>query len=325
MKKILLFAFTLFFASNIFAQSPIILSIKHKIGSESYTNSTSTANDLGQQFNARRVEYYISNIKLIHDGGMETLIEDHFLVNASNDFVAQLGNPNINILEGIKYSIGVDESLNHLDPTTYDADHPLAPQNPNMHWGWASGYKFVAFEGRSGATGLDHDYEIHALGDENYFETNPEINWYYQSQTSFAPIVIDIHADYSSALNSIDLSTPVINHGFNDEVVDLLVNFRENVFGPGDGTPLSNEDIISNNTLSISPNPANQFAQIELGNYDGDFYLQVVDVTGKQMISNTIQSRNQYLDLSQFNEGVYFVQIFEANKLIVSKKLVVTH
>ena len=325
MKKILLIALLFSFTLGLTAQSPILLSIKHKLGTENYSSVTTVTSDMGFEFNAKRVEYYISNIKLIHDGGMETLINEHFLVNADEDFVGQLGNPNINTLEGIKFSIGVEEALNHLDPTTYDSDHPLAPQSPNMHWGWASGYKFVAFEGRSGAAGLDHEYEIHALGDENYFETNPEINWYYQSQTSFAPIVIDLHADYINAMKGIDASTGVIQHGFDDEAIDLLVNFRDNIFGPGDGTPLSNEEVISNNTLTITPNPASQYAKIELSDYDGDFTMQIIDVTGKQIFSKTMQSRDQYLDINNFENGVYFVQVFEANELITSQKLVVTN
>ncbi len=323
MKKILLL-FTLFsFTISSYAQSPIILSIKHKLGTENYSPITTSTAELGYEFNAKRIQYYISNIKLIHDGGMETLIDEHFLIDAAHDFIGHLGNPDINTFEGIKYSIGVDESLNHLDPTTYDMDHPLAPQNPNMHWGWTSGYKFAVIEGAAG-DGLVSDYEIHGLGDDNYFETNPEINWYYQTQTSFAPIVIDIHADYINALKGIDTSNGLIEHGFNDEARDLLVNFRDNIFGPGDGSPLSNETIIDNNVLTITPNPASQYTRIELKDYDGDFTMQLRDFTGKKILSKTMQSRDQYLDLSTFANGIYFVQLFEAGDLIATQKLVVT-
>ena len=324
MKKILLIAFLFSTSFGLYAQSPILLSIKHKLSGENYSPTTSVTAEMGYQFNAKRVQYYISNIKLIHDGGNETLIDEHFLIDASEDFVGQLGTPAIENLEGIKYSIGVDESLNHLDPTTYAEDHPLAPQNPNMHWGWASGYKFVAMEGNAG-NNLANIYEIHALGDENYFESNPEINWYYQSQTSFAPIVIDIHADYTNAMKGIDASGGVIEHGFNDEAVTILENFRDHVFGPGDGSPLSNQTIELDTKLTITPNPAGPYAVIELSNYAGDYFMQLIDVTGKKVFSKTMQSRDQLLDTSNFANGIYFVQLFDANNLVTTQRLVISN
>ena len=49
--------------------------------------------------------------------------------------------------QGLTFSIGVPEDLNHADPSDFGSDHPLSTFN-GMHWAWASGYRFMVVEGR---------------------------------------------------------------------------------------------------------------------------------------------------------------------------------
>lgn len=74
--------------------------------------------------------------------------------------------PNVNKVEAITFSVGVEQAYNHLDPASFPPDDPLAPQNPEMHWGWVSGYRFAAVEGEAGPN-LDQHFEIHSIGDAN--------------------------------------------------------------------------------------------------------------------------------------------------------------
>ena len=91
----------------------------------------------------------------------------YILANASQVLEVDLGSFDVTNVEAIKFSVGVNEPENHEDPTKWDSNHPLYPKSPSMHWGWASGYRFVALEGKTGDQ-LNKTFEIHALGDDNY-------------------------------------------------------------------------------------------------------------------------------------------------------------
>ena len=80
---------------------------------------------------------------------------------------AFLGSHDITTLESVRFGVGRSEH-NHLDPSAYPGDHPLAPQLPSMHWGWASRY-FHRFgmEGWAGEGFLKlqiHAWEISTIG-----------------------------------------------------------------------------------------------------------------------------------------------------------------
>ncbi len=182
------------------AQNDINLSIFHKLANEEFNLNQAANNNLEHDFKITRLEYYISEISLIHDGGTETLIEDLWiLVNASSKTEVELGNYDINTVEKIVFHIGVDPAHNHLDPSTYEASHPLAPKAPSMHWGWTAGYRFVALEGHGGPA-LDQLVQLHGLDDKNYFTTEVVLD-----KTAENGILnIQLDADYTRALEDIE-------------------------------------------------------------------------------------------------------------------------
>ena len=54
----------------------------------------------------------------------------YLLVRPAVDSMYDLGShPDITNVESITFSVGVDQAHNHLDPASYPASHPLAPQN----------------------------------------------------------------------------------------------------------------------------------------------------------------------------------------------------
>src|SRR5690606_23624170 len=150
--------------TDAFAQTPVELHISHMLGANGLAFGSTAHNDLGNDFNVSRLEYYISKIQIHHDGGMTTDVYDHYiLADGGQDVTDDLGSFNITTVESISFHIGVDAPINNADPALQPPGHPLALKTPSMHWGWASGYRFVAMEGKSGS-GLSQSYEIHALG-----------------------------------------------------------------------------------------------------------------------------------------------------------------
>jgi hypothetical protein len=251
MKRVYFIFCLLFTGIAAFAQTNVTLQINHRLGPNAFQSGTQVTNNLGQDFDVDRLQYYISEIRLAHDGSQALTIPDLWiLVNANQTVSVPLGNHTIGTLEGISFGIGVDSAHNHLDPSQYAMNHPLAPQSPSMHWGWASGYRFVAMEGNSG-TGLAQTYEVHALEDVNYFYANVITAGTSNGQD----LLISIDADYVEALRDVDVASGPISHGGTGASVTVLENFREHVFTAGLPTSAASTELAAP-SFAAYPNPS---------------------------------------------------------------------
>lgn len=306
------------------AQNEIMLHLSPRLGSASFSLNQAVTHPGGTyQMKYTRFEYYISEIKITHDGGQVTPCADlTLLVRPALDSMYSLGQmPGITNVEAITFSVGVPQASNHLDPALYPANHPLAPQNPSMHWGWSAGYRFAALEGDAGANLAQH-FEIHALGDANYkTQTIATI----AEQT--APDVKTIHliADYLQAAKSINLSTGPIVHGSSGAAVTTLNNFKNFVF-----TAMMMSDVFEpsfTGTFTVSPNPvvANQSPQVGFSLPEGyEYELTVSDVAGKIITRQPLAvGDNQSLLLEKMPEtGIFFVHLWQNNRPVAVEKLV---
>lgn len=322
MKTALLIIVSIFSSNILLAQNEVYLNINHKLGAEDALSTSSGTNNLGNDFTVNRMQYYLSNFKLIHDNGQETPIVDLYaLVNGQENTEIALGSLTFTEIEGIKFSVGVDGAKNHLDPTSYNSSHPLAPQNPSMHWGWASGYRFVAMEGTGGPS--NQVFEIHALGDNLYFEANIVVG----AVTENGNVYINIDGDYAEAIRDIDVSSGLIQHGSSAEAADLLLNFQTNVFkaSPMD-TAITNPTAINNrrslSSVSIYPNPSNGVIQISLENNTEITSIELYNATGSLIKKEAFN--DEELSIYQAVPGLYFAvlkdqqgQILGRTKLII--------
>ena len=316
MKNLLILITAILFSNGVLAQKSVKVKINHKMNGVAFALNTETKNSLGNKLNFKRVQYYLSNFKIIHDGGTETEVTDkYFLVDASNAMDLDLGMHNVTIIEKIIFSVGVDKDKNHLNPATYAANHALAPKSPSMHWGWTSGYRFTALEGKSGDN-FSKTWELHSLGDK-YFYT------IYLPTTAVASgndLLITLNADYAKALSSIDVSGGMIVHAEEKEDLIVLDNFRDSVFSNIDGVLKIGE--ISLDQYKVYPNPS----------IDGEFQLnndliqdassiKVYDLLGKEI--NSISMDEVITSFNIPNNGVYFIRLTLKNNTIYSQKLIV--
>lgn len=299
------------------AQTPVELHINHKLSNNSFAFNQAAQNDLGNDFNVTRLEYYISNISIKHDGGMVTNVPNHYiLANGSQDVTDALGSYNITSVESISFHIGVDNPVNHADPSLQPSGHPLAPKSPSMHWGWASGYRFVAIEGKSGAS-LAQTYEIHALGDQHYFQTTVSATGVMKS----GKLIIALNADYTQALKGINISSGLIAHGDGADEAKLLGNFRDNVFSAG--SPVSVGNINTKNTaIRIYPNPSvNGVASIMFDNAQEQAVVTVTDVQGRVVLYESKPTEKQVVHVRLQSQGLYFVKVQFADGYHATGKL----
>ena len=292
-----------------YGQKEVHLKLNQFIGNTPFTIGESGTNDLGTKFNITRLDYYISSIKLHHDGGVTTNVEDKYIFVSKGKSVDELlGNFNITQLDSISFYVGVEATDNHADPSLWPAGHPLAPKSPEMHWGWAAGYRFVAIEGKSGSN-LQYAYQIHGLGDELYKPTT--ISTKGSEQNGILTVSID--ADYSQSLRGINMNKNVILHGNTKEAIPLLSNYNKYVFSAAKGTSTSNVVKIGN--LKVYPNPTIDgkvtVALNESQTFDAEIIIR--DALGRLVQQITTPSLQNEVIVQ--HAGIYTIELIQSGKI----------
>ena len=318
MKRILLLSLAFFMLNApVFSQNTVKLNINHELGLVPFAFNIGAQNNIGDDFKITRLEYYLSQFTLVHDGGMETNINNVYaLVDASEGTVIDLGSHNITSVEAIKFYIGVDAATNHLDPASYDASHALAPKSPSMHWGWSSGYRFAALEG-NGSSSYNQSIELHGLGDNNYYQAEIPVT----ATATNNEVIVDVYADYTRALENISVNSGVFKHGFDGAARTLLFNLSKNVFNSFSTSTIDFSEV---NNFNVFPNPTTGQTNISIETTE-DFNYQVLitDVLGKTIELITDVKSNQPISTQIDNSGLYFVQLVKDGQTIITKKLLV--
>lgn len=321
MKKYLLLAFaSIFVAITNSAQTTIKLKMNHKLGSSTFTKNTKATNSKGEEYTITRLEYYLSNIIVIHDNGiMDTFNGKYLLIDPSKDTgEIELGIKTLTNIEAIQFSIGVDKDANHKDPSKYAPFDPLAPKSPSMHWGWGPGYRFIAIEGKSGSS-LNLIYELHGLGDGNYFSVRIPVT----ATTSNNVKVIELNADYNEVLRNISVKSGVVAHGNDAEDKVALENMRDHVFTSttGKGNILKIKDIEVKPSFGVYPNPVKTGDIITIDFLDDKTTIyQVYNLSGK--LVKIVSSAESTLQLAE--QGVYqLVAVDSEGNSIASQKIIV--
>jgi hypothetical protein len=306
------------------AQNEVMLHLAPRLGSSVFSLNQTTNHPGGTyQMRFTRFEYYISEIKITHDGGQVTPCTDLILlVRPAQDSMYSLGQlPGILNVEAITFSVGVPQSLNHADPALQPAGSPLAPQSPEMHWGWSAGYRFAAIEGNAG-TNLSQDFQIHSLGDVNY---KTQTITTVAEQVTPEMKMIHIIADYQQAMKNINISGGLVVHGTSGAAVTLLNNFKNLVFKAETSSSIIAPSFTG--AFSVAPNPVRDAApQVSFSLPPGDDYtLTLTDLTGKVIVRKTLfAGENQYFILEKLPiTGLYFVHLWQNERPVAVEKLIV--
>ena len=313
MKNLTLIFCALFLLQISYAQKDVYLKINHKLGSSSFGFNQTATNNMNNDFQVTRLQYYISNIVLYHDGTQTAVSNKFILANGSTTTNELLGSFNITALDSIAFGIGVGPNENHLDPSTYASSHPLAPQAPSMHWGWTSGYRFIAFEGVAGAS-MNDLFQMHSLGDNNY--KIKTIVTAGQANGNMLEVALD--ADYTKALEGIDVSSGVISHGETGAAKTVIDNFNAHVFtaSANSVSVVKLQDI----NIAIYPNPVSTkeslFIQVEDA---ADISILVYDLTGKLYQDAVYSNQSQTI---QFKDaGSYIINVLKDGKIASTHKI----
>ena len=308
MKKIILSSILSIFVMSLFGQTNVALKINHKLGVNDFGLGAVGSNNLGQEFKATRLEYYVTRITVVHDGGIETEISDDVvaLVRPEDEIstTIQLGSLDVETITSVKFHIGVYEPINNGDPTLFDVVHPLSPKSPSMHWGWAAGYRFIAYEGTGGEE-FSQNFQLHGLGNDNYFEVESPVD----VETVDDDLVMNVNGDYAAGLDNIDLTAGIISHGDYGPAKTVLENWRDLVFGL---YYVGIDDINNDVNLKIFPNPTNKDIMVKFEGIDNVDHIDLYNPLGELIQQNVVTGNNQ-LAISILDSGIYFVSLYGAD------------
>lgn len=304
------------------AQTDVYFKIDHFLGNSAFAYNATASNNLGNTFKVSRLEYYIAEIRLIHDGGQISKPDSTWLlVEGTKNVNEFIGNYNITSLEAIQFTVGVEAAVNHNDPTAYPPVHPLAPKMPSMHWGWAAGYRFVALEGKAG-NNFAQIFELHGLGDANYYPLTLTTSGIKNGNT----LEVQVNADIEKAIANIDVSSGLVSHGATGEAKTCLINFNQQVFTSVEGNNSVSLAELSSINWNVYPNPSTGKVFIDISNNSSSkIEVQVSNMLGKIILSETYAD-GEVLEINLQDSGVYFMSIRNENgsiqktkKLIISK------
>jgi len=78
-------------------------------------------------------------------------------------------------------------------------------------------------------------------------------------------------------------------------------------------------------TISLYPLPASGILNVSANNYDGEFSLEIINVSGQTVVSRDRITKSSKIDISQLRNGTYFVSLTMDNNVKQVKKIVVTN
>lgn len=313
-----------------FAQNnDVVFRFDHRVGSEPLAlNSTIFTLPDGRKALLTRAEFYIAEIELNKpDGSKLPLNNMYLLVNANTpNRIYSAGIWPVEQITGLTLHLGVDAAHNHLDPSSYPAGHPLAHQNPTMHWGWTAGYRFMAIEGlldKNGDNIPETIFQYHNLGDSLY----QTVELTGTGTLASGVLQVDFKLDYARLFDKLDMSGNLTQHGSGPINAAMMSNAATKDFITFSQSSSVSSPALQSERISALPNPARDAAAIR---YDletqGALVLVLTNNLGQTVLrhDNLPNAGMLEISLASVPPGTYRYAFYDNSRLIASKQLVIT-
>ncbi len=298
------------------AQKDIFLNIDPFFGTQPFALNQNFVGNDGIAVNIEHFNYYISDVKLFHDNGLQTNFPTDIWLVTPEQHSLYLGNLNINQLDSINFTVGVPKRYNTQsgtlaqDISTYPDSHALSFQSPSMYWGWAFGYMHMIIGGKADSNndGVPNAYfEMHNLGNNNQQSvTLPSIQTNTGNQ-----IDLNYTCNIDRWLNQMPLSSVGVLHGDAGLNLQILQNVNsQEVF-----TLAANANTQQNNASLLA------FMQT-----DSEFTFQVINNqtiknyvvfanSGQKIVEVSSKETKATIMLEQLQSGIYLVMVETDNGL----------
>ncbi len=332
MKQLSTTLLILAFAAGAFAQTTneVVFSFDHKAGADSLVlNQTEFTIWNGKKVKLTRAEFYISEVEVRHaDNTTTPLTDQYILVNAADPAAEfDLGQWPVDAAHGLTLHLGVAPSVNHNDPAAWPADHPLAPQNPTMHWGWSAGYRFMAIEGKVDNNGdgvPESDFEFHSLGDVLY--KTVELTGVETAENG--ALHLHLTLDYVQLFKNMTMSGSLYQHGSGSLNQQMMTNAATEGFLAMPQASATQDVLANSLQVSVSPNPFTVEALIryELPATTGALTMVVTNSLGQvvRSLGGLPASGTQRFEKGALPKGIYQIAFYENGALLARKQVVIS-
>jgi hypothetical protein len=299
------------------SQNKINLTLNHLFKGNALAYNQNYTDSQDRQLSFSPVRYYMSSIKITHDGGQLTLLNDVYVLgegNVSNYTID--GSFDINSIEKIEFDLGVDYNANHGNTSNFPSSHPLGPKTPTMDWGWPSGYFFLVLDGKVDDTGdgtPNKDFQIECFGDELLRTIDP-ITFDTLIEVDGTDLNIILYVNVDRWFNQMDYATVGFNHGALAANVNAVDNTNsQKVFTanppPNQVSIQEQFDELAYITTDYSMTYAPVlFYKLPESNYS----LSIIDMSGRRVVKErNVGFEGNYFVKSELQTGMYFA-IFTA-------------
>ena len=312
----------LFISSLGFAQNQINLDLNHSFNDQAFVYGQTYTSSQGKSLEFSRVRYYLSSLEIVHDGGQLTVLDEVYVLAHANISSYDLGSYNIDVVEKLRFDVGVDYDANHGNSNAFLPSHPLGPQAPLMDWGWPSGYFFFDL---NGAIDDNEDgepnsnFEFRGFGDD--LLTAVELN--FNSGANSGQIDLSVQVFLDRWIGLLDLDVIGINHGNTQAHNAYMQNTTSNnVFVTGIAASASSLQTPSyiHVDYSMSYAPVLSYKLADKQTYS----ISVYDMSGRVVYQDkNLNHEGNYFILKELNSGTYIAK-FDGLTNSQSKRFVVT-
>jgi hypothetical protein len=298
-------------AGNVQAQDSIFARfVFHNQGQPFQLNEVVTAQN-GIDYSVESMAFYMSRVKLIHDGGQVTTLDttEVFYVNFNAPMV-HLGQFSITSLEAIRFDVGVPLELNHLDISQYPEGHPLSYQTPTMHWGWSAGYMLMVMNGfgdtdNNGTT--TQTYQLNCLGDHNVQTTEVATEaTIYPGNIQHIVVICNVD-EWLRGSNPATTGAAHGDTGINETVMENIVNYP--VFVSPANASLSEEE-----QLPVQVAQSGKEVTVTWGETHVNTY-RMLNAEGKVLSRGKCEQ--QQLSLTNLEAGWHIVQLYSEKDVLL--------
>jgi len=323
MKKLIFTILTLA-SATMFGQTNINLNLSHEYNGAPFVYGQNYTDGAGNAVYITRVQYFLTDITMVHDGGQSTIAPQSVILGSGNISNYPLGSINATSLESVNFTLGVGSPLNHADPSLQPAGSPLWFQSPSMHWGWSSGYRFLVIEGKVDDNGdgtPNKMFQFHTVGDQYLTVVNPITT---AGTTNGTDINANLSVNIADWLVGINLITAGAIHGGGPIIADLMTNtntytvFTESTTVGIDDLKKSANQLIIDYEYSYAPTLFYSIAGAKTVS------ILITDINGR-VITNQSQlpaAGNHFIN-RELSKGMYVVKVVGDNNQLETAKMVI--
>lgn len=173
--------------------------------------------------------YYLGGLKLTQASGNVIDFTNQYLLAGLGGGAVVNEPVEFSNITNIKFFVGVDSITNkmsELDFTSRPANDPLGMQDPSMHWGWNSGYRFLRIDGLSDTDG-DGNPETPV---EYHLGSNPmlkNIDLSVNIEVKAGENILNFNFNLARFFDGVDVTTELVTHVGDN--LPLAVKIRDNL------------------------------------------------------------------------------------------------